>query len=651
MAPAAVAAEEADPADKPNKRVTRTVDNEAKRDADDLIAWSREWSLAPDFKVRIQRVKPQTYNGEVTAGWLKPDLTERVPDISDWINQQFGGGEYVIQLHVPNGRGGFEYGKQARLTIVGPPKLVGAPTPAAAAPVPSGPDPLAERAFDMTERIAEEARRRADLERERADRERDRAHDVNASTIAHFTRPLEAQNQQLAETNRELQRKLAELMERGPVRDELRDRIIERAVEGESQRVRELEGRYQARIETLEANHASELRQLRQSHADEVKRLEHRADTTVENLRRDYERTLEAMRRDHDRTLADIKSAHERELRSAHETRAFMQSTTAETQAARLDGLKGQISRLEAENGELRAQVAALRAVKEKSPADQLKELAGIKENLDNLTGGGGGEEESTISKILNTVMNADSVVEFARGASRRLAGGEEDDEDEDGGGVQAPAHHPKRKRPQPRQAVTQPKLLDIVINQQDGKHAIHLGHNQYEVGFPSLEAAQGRRQQLLQHLQQRRLQAQQAQQAQQQQPAQAGGEDVIAGLADEPSPAAAPAPAVKMLQPTRTAARAAPAPAAAPAVKPPSKEQLELAVGFLESAVQGKSTPDQVARTAGSLIPGNVLAFIQQTGVDQLLAAIQQHKPHSVLVTQKGRNYVREVGRHLFGQ
>jgi hypothetical protein len=72
--------------------------------------------------------------------------------------------------------------------------------------------------------------------------------------------------------------------------------------------------------------------------------------------------------------------------------------------------------------------------------------------------------------------------------------------------------------------------------------------------------------------------------------------------------------------------------------------------VQFLENAMRGGQPPDQVATTARSLIPGEVLGYIQHVGVDGFLDQVARLEPGSTLSYQQGRTYCREVAKFLLG-
>jgi hypothetical protein len=81
---------------------------------------------------------------------------------------------------------------------------------------------------------------------------------------------------------------------------------------------------------------------------------------------------------------------------------------------------------------------------------------------------------------------------------------------------------------------------------------------------------------------------------------------------------------------------------------RPPDAAEVAIAVNFMESAIQNNTDPAQFAATARSLIPGDILRFIQHVGVDEFLNKVARLEPGSPLTTQTGRNFARAVGKQL---
>jgi hypothetical protein len=86
---------------------------------------------------------------------------------------------------------------------------------------------------------------------------------------------------------------------------------------------------------------------------------------------------------------------------------------------------------------------------------------------------------------------------------------------------------------------------------------------------------------------------------------------------------------------------------AEASGIRPPDPNEVRLALSFMESAIQNGTDPASFAATAKSAVPGDVLAYIEKVGIDEILNAANLPQD-SLLRTQKGRNFSRAVARYL---
>jgi hypothetical protein len=78
-----------------------------------------------------------------------------------------------------------------------------------------------------------------------------------------------------------------------------------------------------------------------------------------------------------------------------------------------------------------------------------------------------------------------------------------------------------------------------------------------------------------------------------------------------------------------------------------PDPAELALAVSFIESAVTNGTDPAAFAQGARSMIPADILAYIETVGVDEFLNGIKLD-PSSPLRAQSGRNWIRQVAKIL---
>ena len=100
--------------------------------------------------------------------------------------------------------------------------------------------------------------------------------------------------------------------------------------------------------------------------------------------------------------------------------------------------------------------------------------------------------------------------------------------------------------------------------------------------------------------------------------------------------------------QPLRQAPPAPPIPSA-PSIDPST---IAMAVQYLESAVNARTTPEQFAQSARSMVPAGILEAIREMGIDEFLTKVAKVPASSPLrSTQEGRNFIREVGAQLLGE
>lgn len=638
------------------KAVKRAIARAQDEETAGYLEWMASFAMVQDVRIKVQRKAPETYQGERCAGYL-PTITEKVDDPIDYIRQHHGGGKYQMQVQLPNGKGGWQYGKSYTFDLTGPPKLELAAKPEVAEP--PGPDPMAMRAFDAAERQADRERTRADAAHETALAAQRDAGKLEAEQLERILAPFRAQIEQLAATNRDLQTQLIAAATKPPVSDPIKDRVFEQSLIGESQRIVQMQERHESTMAALRAahdgsmtsvraNHESEIRQLRASWADDVRRIEDR-----------HDRAMNDLRAAHTAAMAEVKASHEREIRSTERAETGTTKALEIANRSQVDALDRENKRLTAELVALRAELVTLRERKDKTPAEQFKELAGMKESIDALTGGGGdGEDKSVWAQIAGAIANSAPIVNLAE----RFMGDGADKDDEDGDD-EAPAQQRAARPAQQAAAQQHPPKGAVVQNPADELYYISHGGGQYEGGYTEdeLRARVAQLQQAQTRRQQRRAAAAGQAAPAAAAPAQAAGGAVAEGLADSaarpPAPSrtnatggAVPARPLRRLQPMAQPAAAAP-PAATPKPKgkPPSEDQIKQAVTFMEQALSSGSKPESLATAARNLVPSNVLAYIHHVGVDQFLAIVGQVRPSSPLVTKKGRDYVHQVAGLIF--
>jgi hypothetical protein len=630
------------------------------RDRESEMAFALDWLRGQigdslDARLKIDRQMPRSGpNGEPIAGVLETTIT--LPeDIEEYIREIWGGGTFKCQFNVPNGKGGYEYGKGFTIRIAGAPKMNGRllDEPAAAAPAAAPVDTMAGRAIDVSAGVADRERARADrLEREMNEL-REKLGKTDTAALQVLLQPLNDRIAHLSADNKSLSEQLLAQANKPPPTDAVRDQLLTRAIDGDSARLQEQANRFEQRLDKMRDDHATELRQLRTNHDAEVKRLEDR-----------HDRALDDITKTNTRAIDDLKAAHAREVKQyerAHDDGKKMVELGYQT---RIDTAHNENKRLQAEHADLKAELGKLRERKDKTPSEQLKELAGIKENLDALTGGGDDADKPWYEKA------ADALTPVAMRVAERFAPDDADDGDDD---IDTGAQQ------QQAQAVVHPPIGRVVRNPEDGQLYIHRGSGNYEGPYTDEQIQKLRAVTRHRALEQNKRR-QQVNQRRQQVPTQAGaaapeaandetappGDAIDAALAEMEQPADAAAPPAPA-QPRQIAqgsqlARPNPRqrqmvrgpqpaqPVALPRLKgkPPTPEEVKIAVEYLENAVGRGAKADEVARAAKALIPGRTLTYIKSVGVDNFLKSVADSKPGSPLTTQLGRTFVRQVATFL---
>jgi hypothetical protein len=294
---------------------------------------------------------------------------------------------------------------------------------------------------------------------------------------------------------------------------------------------------------------------------------------------------LKEVRERHREELRERERQHERELKRLEDNAGSQKEASKAGHDARIDGLKSEIHRLERELTEARARIGTLEGKKDKTIGDSIDEIVKLKGSLETLGIGGDDEDGAPwYERIARSALESDKLM----GLAANIFGGAQ------GGGQQ---QLPPPGGPPPGQPFQTPDGAVYVV-QPDGSTQMLSPPGTGQAPPPPAPRRKRRE---------------------------------AAGHAQEPS----------------GAAPAAPAPAA-PAGRPPDGKQIEMAVTFLEQAVNANSDPVQVAQTARTLIPGDVLTFIKGMGVEHFLRSVAESKPDSPLATQVGRNFVRKMAKAL---
>jgi hypothetical protein len=76
--------------------------------------------------------------------------------------------------------------------------------------------------------------------------------------------------------------------------------------------------------------------------------------------------------------------------------------------------------------------------------------------------------------------------------------------------------------------------------------------------------------------------------------------------------------------------------------------EQIQVAVTYMENAFNNQIDPEVFAQSARSSVPGEIIDFLKEHGVDPFIDIVAKLGPDSVLASVRGRTFVRKVAECL---
>lgn len=305
---------EPEPELEPESKMTEVLPDPNEPD-EDIQSWLTSLSGEQPIRVTLARKRPRTFHGVLIEGTC--DEYDGPVSVEE-IRQQHGGGHYILQVRVPNGRGGWQFYKHVAVKIAGNPKV---DMSDAVPVVGDGGNAMVAQAMD--------AMRSA---QERADRAASKT-GMDAEMLRLISEPL-------ASVNKDLQRQL----------DALRREMVSGAGNGNAidKELLELEHRRQDMA----------LQHLR----DEVKRTNERAENECRESVRRHDRELETVRRMHDDRL---------------ESQRMMYEGRAEIQKGEVERLRAHVASLEAQVRELSDSASERRSVK-----DTVQQMMDMREAL-----------------------------------------------------------------------------------------------------------------------------------------------------------------------------------------------------------------------------------------------------------------------------
>lgn len=370
----------------PRDRSTR-VQREMRDDEEqDLLTYIHGLVGDAPVQIAIVRKRPSIGpNGENILGTLET-VEDKIDE--EYIFDTWGGGTYELKIKKQNQRGSFEFFKSRTIKIAGEPRMNGralVPGNGAAAAA-GGDDGLIGKTLDMYERASERERARA----ERLERDGQRG-GIDFAAIERMQAPLVAE---LAEARRmiaDLQKDVLAQIAKPPPKDEFRDRLLERSVEGGDKRIEDLRSQYENRLAAQRELYEGRIDKINERHEDEVKRLEDR-------------------HRDDIRRMED---QHEREIARTEKAAEHTGKGTEQGFQARIDSLKEANSRLERELTALQSKLGALEARKDQTIGEKADELIKVKEALDGIGGGDSDNDGPWYTKVIDAVGNSQAALDF----------------------------------------------------------------------------------------------------------------------------------------------------------------------------------------------------------------------------------------------
>lgn len=312
------------------------------------------------FKIRITRKDPdeiQDASGKYVhcGGFLKEVETEID---EEWISRKFGGGKYELEFKKPGPKGGWAYGGFKTVTIAGEPNLAELPRSVKqqAVPLPGQPGAAGENPSIVKDVLGFMGKQVEHAQQQANQRGPDDA-------------MVQLLREQLNESNRKfdsLQKELRDMRDqqyRTPPKsteDTVKDRMLDKLIDGDS-----------ARITALRAQYDSEIRALNEARREDERRMHDRFERDLANARESAKRELDNMRVSHEVALQAVRASTDVQVSSAKA------SYDTQTLLARAEN-----DRLRAENSEMRVELKELRAKKDKSPIELLKDVQALKDAI-----------------------------------------------------------------------------------------------------------------------------------------------------------------------------------------------------------------------------------------------------------------------------
>mgnify|MGYP000656251039 CR=1 FL=1 len=357
-----------------------------------VAEWMSTIQFEGDIKLKIFRTEPQHWrNSQGTQSRIAGFLREYERPITEIdVQQEFGGGAYVISAW---GKDNKAIGKAVSISIAGDPLVPLSALPAAA---PRKDDDVSKALVTAVTQMSE--KRSEELREALQNRKQD-----EAASTALFVEQLRMVEQEKA--------RLAQIIEAQNVR--LQEAMLPKA-NPQQDRMYELTMQNMMNTTTTTTQrYESELRDLRGQFAAREAYLQNAADQRLQDLRADMTRQLDNLKAASDRELQMTRATLEGQLefvkqnstRSVEDLKMMSEMRNISDRTAlttEITLLKSRTSELESQLAAKDAELVSLRAKKEQSFGDKLKEIDAMKSLI---TGGDAPAEESVLARIMGSDM------------------------------------------------------------------------------------------------------------------------------------------------------------------------------------------------------------------------------------------------------
>lgn len=346
------------------------------------------FGAATNYKCRITRLWPEFVrvggNQISTKGFL--EWVEGEPIDETWLQNRHGGGRYELHFKKRNEKGHWVFGGQITVPLAGTPNtdhLPGAGQPDSVPHV-AGKDSNQENPSIVKDVITlmKDQVDKAEARAERAGK----GGGVDDAMIAIFREQLSARDHELAQLRNTINDLMIRLTKppEATREEKLQERLLDKMIDQDT-----------ARLQAVRQQYESEIRTIKESHIADISRIRSELERDRANATASHERELSLVRQQYDNVITTLKSSHEVQLQAA--------KSSFETQTKIMES---ENRKLDKELDRLQDEVKELRAKKDKTLLEQVKEINGLKDAL----GVDEAAEQSTGEKIIEAVTNPEAI-------------------------------------------------------------------------------------------------------------------------------------------------------------------------------------------------------------------------------------------------